>query len=74
MLPKCHQVDSQHFPSRIMYLSRLTSLSGGDFSSNPADDVMLPCEFCDNLFPEDVIIQHQVGECILLRTNIYSPD
>ncbi|XP_061197301.1 TRAF-type zinc finger domain-containing protein 1-like isoform X2 [Saccostrea echinata] len=25
----------------------------------PHDDLMLPCEFCDELFPQDVLVQHQ---------------
>lgn len=24
------------------------------------EDLLLPCEFCDELFPQDVLVQHQV--------------
>lgn len=24
------------------------------------EDLLLPCEFCDDLFPQDVLVMHQV--------------
>ncbi|XP_074641490.1 uncharacterized protein LOC141899217 [Tubulanus polymorphus] len=44
----------------LAYMAAETWLSqpiAADFTT--ADDIMLPCEFCDCLFPEDFLIQHQ---------------
>ena len=45
-----------------MYTLRLASLDPDDLHLNPGIDenIMLPCEFCDYLFPDDILIQHQV--------------
>ncbi|KAK3710494.1 hypothetical protein RRG08_021310 [Elysia crispata] len=32
-----------------------------DFSPEFEDDFLLPCEFCEDMFPSDIIIQHQTG-------------
>lgn len=28
-----------------------------------ADETLLPCEFCEELYPEELLIDHQVGVC-----------
>ena len=46
---------------------RLNNETGSSDLRTDSSDVMLPCEFCDNLFPADVIIQHQVNIQLLLK-------
>ncbi|TSV94887.1 TRAF-type zinc finger domain-containing protein 1 [Bagarius yarrelli] len=51
-------------PPSSTFSSQITSANNNNTpsaSTNPSAEILLPCEFCEELFPEDDLILHQTG-------------
>ncbi|XP_062873731.1 TRAF-type zinc finger domain-containing protein 1 [Trichomycterus rosablanca] len=54
--------DTSTFMSQISSVNNNTTHgSAAPTSANTASEIMLPCEFCEELFPEEDLILHQTG-------------